>query len=138
MHFADKEELLVSGFADLRKELNAQLRSGSGNGKPLGFARGLIEHVHEHQRLFRAFVGKRSGQTVQKQFRRMLLELVKEDLAHMPVGGDLPREAAVHYLAGGLLELLTWWLDGNSSVAPDAVESMFHRMSASALQTLRK
>jgi hypothetical protein len=82
-------------------------------------------------------VGKRGGHTVQKQFRRMLLELVKEDLARAGAGG-LPRDSVAHYLAGGLMELLTWWLEGNSSVAPDVVESMFYRMSASALQALRK
>jgi hypothetical protein len=33
----------------------------------LGFARGMIDHAYENQRLFRALVGKRSGQIVLTQ-----------------------------------------------------------------------
>src|SRR5688572_21269164 len=70
MHFADKEELLFSGFDDLRKEVRAQLAAqGDAGPRVLGFARGLLEHAHENQRLGRAMFGKRSGQAVQKRFR---------------------------------------------------------------------
>src|SRR5512147_2130636 len=52
LHFADKEEVIGGAFADLGRELRAQLaRSGAG---PLGYSRGLLDHAQEHLRVFRA------------------------------------------------------------------------------------
>jgi AcrR family transcriptional regulator len=136
-HFADKEELLVGGFDDLRTMLRAQrgpkaLRPSA----PLQFARGLIQHAHENQRLFRALVGKRSGQVVVRRFRELLVDLVLEDLASTCPPGPA-RDAAVHFLSGGFLELLSWSLDTRSPPTPEALERAFLAMSASALVVAR-
>ncbi|TMA41176.1 MAG: TetR/AcrR family transcriptional regulator [Deltaproteobacteria bacterium] len=58
-HFADKEELLLSGYDDLRRMLRSVGRGDSR--KPLAFTRGLFEHAHDNKRMFRALVGKRSS-----------------------------------------------------------------------------
>lgn len=133
MHFADKEDLLVGGFADLRKALRGQLAKAPTAARPLGFARGLIEHAHENQRLFRALVGKRSGQVVLAQFRELVLDLVREDLGALPA-----RETTVHFVAGAFLELLTWWLDARTSLTPEDVEHSFMKMAGAALQAARR
>lgn len=132
-HFADKEDLLVGGLDDLRKGLRAQLAAQGWPGTPLGFARGLLEHAAEQQRLFRAIVGKRSGQLVQKRFRDLVLGLVKEDLgASLPASPN--REAAAHFIAGGLLELLNWWLESRSPIGPEKVEAIFHAFARPILE----
>ena len=51
MHYADKEEVLGGGLADVGREIRAQLRS-SGADRPLAFARPLLEHAQEHLRSF--------------------------------------------------------------------------------------
>lgn len=51
-------------------------------------------HAHENQRLFRALVGKRSGQVVMAQFRELVIDLVREDLVSVGPAGPT-REAAV-------------------------------------------
>jgi AcrR family transcriptional regulator len=132
-HFADKEDLLISGFADLRAALSFPKSKSK---LPLAFAHGLIEHVHENQRLFRALVGKRAGHTVRHQFRQMLLELMREDLI-LGASSAVPRDAAAHFLSGGMLELLTWWLEGHSSLAPESIEQMFLCMAAAVLQAAK-
>jgi len=68
-HFADKEELMAGGFEDLRRMLRAGLAERPDGKVRLGFARGMIDHAHDNQRLFRALVGKKSGQVVLRQFR---------------------------------------------------------------------
>jgi AcrR family transcriptional regulator len=137
MHFADKEDLLVGGFDDLRKALRQQLSLAAGAEHPLAFARGMIEHAHEQQRLFRALVGKRSGQVVVRRFRELVLDLVREDLAGVGVAGP-PRDAVVHFIAGGFLELLTWWIETRTSLQPADVERQFLQMATPALQSLQK
>lgn len=137
MHFADKEDLLLSGFDDLRKELRAQLSAlADTNPEALGFVRGLFEHAHENRRLGRAMFGKHSGQAVQKRFRQLVLEFVEEDLSRLAPAG--PRlEVAVHYVTGAFFELLTWWLDARNPLPPAELSGLFHQLTLPVLATLR-
>lgn len=139
MHFTAKEALLASGFGDLRQELRSRRpAAGSKDGRaaPLHFARGMIEHVHENQRLFRAVVGKRSGYVVQRHFRELVIGLVEEDLAGYAAPG-WRREAAAHCLAGALVELLTWWLQGRRAQQPEDLEGLLERFTTPVLAHLR-
>ncbi len=136
LHFADKEELLVSGFDDLRKALREQLAARPGGDRPLAFVRGMIEHAWEQQRLFRAVVGKRSGQVVERRFRELVLGLVDEDLAALAPAGAA-RDAAARYVAGAFLELLRWWLDTRTGLEPGDLEAVFERLTAPVLGAVR-
>lgn len=137
MHFSGKEKLLISGFDDLHRELRARQAEVDHRGAgPLLFARGLIEHAYENQRAFRAVVGKRSGHVVQRQFRELVVGMVKEDLAALaPSGWQLA--ATVHYVAGAFVELLTWWLSTRPAHQPDDLERFFHRLTIPVIGQLR-
>jgi AcrR family transcriptional regulator len=132
-HFADKEELVGGSFDDLRRGIRAQLQEEVENrGRPLGFARALIQHGHEQRRLFLAIVGKRSGLFVQRRFRQVVLELVAEDLAALLPAGPR-RDAVVAFVAGAFLELLTWSLEVKAPPSPDEVDALFHELTAPVL-----
>jgi AcrR family transcriptional regulator len=135
-HFADKEELLAGGFEDLRQALRLQRTTPAAPADPLRFARGVIDHAHEQRQLFRALVGKRSGHTVYQGFRKLVVDLVKEDLARSDWGTE-PVDAIVHYVAGAFLELLTWWVDARSGLQPSELEALFRRMTSPALDAAR-
>lgn len=135
-HFADKEDLLVGGLGALGQFLRAQAAAGGSN-KPLAFARGVIEHVDEQRRLFKALAGKRSGQLAQRHFRDLLVELVREDLqALAPAGVRL--DVAVRYVAGAFFELLIWWLEARTQLKPADLEELFHELTTPVLAVLRK
>lgn len=136
-HFADKEDLLVSGFDELHKWLRGQHGVSAGAGSPpLAFSRALIDHTHDHRRLFRAMVGKHSGHLVQRRFRQLLVDLIREEL--VGIEPRRPRlDAAVHYIAGALFELLVWWLDAKTSLGPADVDELFHGLTGPALVVLR-
>jgi AcrR family transcriptional regulator len=51
VHFADKEELLVSGFGELRKQLQATVVAEAS--KPLAFTRALLEQTREYEPVYR-------------------------------------------------------------------------------------
>lgn len=134
VHFADKEDLLVSGFDELRKALRAH-GAGASDPRTLGFARGLIEHTYENRRLFRAVVGKRSGQVVQNRFRQLLITLVEEDLAKlMPAGPRL--DASANYIAGALFQLVIWWHETRNPLEPDDVATIFEQLTTAVLTAL--
>lgn len=109
-HFADKEELLVGGLDDLGAGLR---RVPAEPGDPLPRTRALVHHAWEGHRLFRALVGKRSGEPVLRHFRDLVLALVREDLgAALPAGAAL--ETTAQFVAGGLTQLLGQALDARS------------------------
>ena len=135
MHFADKEEVLGAAFEDVRRGLRAQATS-SGDARPLGFSRGLFEHAHEHRRTFRAFVGKHSWHVLQRRFREMLVDLVREDLAPIVPPGPR-RDGLVAFLAGAFFELLIWSLEARHAPTAQEVDALFQEFAAPALAAAR-
>jgi AcrR family transcriptional regulator len=137
-HFADLEEVLVGWPAGHRWLREFAAGDGSER-RPLGFTRALLEHVDEHRRIWRALVGKRGGTAVKERFRRDLLEVVREDVAAL--AGKQPAEVLdgiVHYVAGAFMELVFWWLDARTALAPADVDAIFHRLTAPALEEIAR
>lgn len=134
-HFADKEELLLAGFDDLKQYLRAEAASGPGRGgRSLRFVPGLVAHVHDNRRLFRALVGKRAAQAVVGRFRQLVVDLVDEELR--PTHADArARHAVAQFLAGGLVGLVSWSLDLKQPPEPLELSRLFHRLAAPALST---
>jgi AcrR family transcriptional regulator len=138
LQFRGKEDLLDGSLADLRAALAQQARAaGAGGAGALSFVRGLIAHVDEQRKLFRALIGRRSGHAVQARFRDMILQLVEEDLA-TAAGQGWPRDAAARYLAGALFELLAWWADARPAPAAEEVERLVGRLTRPALAQLKQ
>jgi len=127
-HFADKEELLLVGFDELRRWLRGSRAAGSPEG--FRFTRGLLEHAHENRRLFRALVGKRSSLAVQRRFLQLIVELIADEL-------EQPDEPTLNYLAGALFQLVFWWLEARKPLPPAELEAIFQRLSAPVLLAAR-
>lgn len=121
VHFADKEELLLSGFAHLEQQLRAHVSAAPE--EALAFVGPLIEHVAQYQRLYRALVGKHSALAVQKRMLHLVAELLDEQLS--PTRKPSPRRTAlVRYAAGGFLELLIGWLEGRAGLDARELEGL--------------
>lgn len=125
-HFTNKEALLSGGFDDLRGFLT-QAGRGSGEDGLFVFARGLIDHVHDNRKVFRSVVGRRSGYAVQRRFREMIAASVDSQMRQAPAG--VPRQAAVQWLAGGLFDLLVWWMHARTLLPPAQVHGLFVRLA---------
>jgi AcrR family transcriptional regulator len=136
-HFRSKEELLTGSLDELRQSLHERMLQASDDpaASPLGFVGGLIDHVREQRKLSRAIFGRRSGHVVQMRFREMVARLVGESLARVAPPG-WRRDAATHYIAGALVELLAWWLDARSARSAQEVEEFFLRLTRPLIQEL--
>ena len=129
VHFADKEELLLSGFEHLHAAMDA-LR-GAAKGK-FAFAEALLEHAQENLRIFRAVVGKKSGQMVLRRFKEVVVRLVDAELQALKLGDD-ERAVVARYIGGGFVEILTNWLDRPARADPKTVASTFVRLTQGVL-----
>jgi AcrR family transcriptional regulator len=128
-HFGDKDELLVSGFEELRAELRARHPAG---GPPLAFVHSLCEHARENQRLFAAVVGRRSGTLVQARFRQVVMDLTREDLACL-VPEEEECQLRAYYVTGGLMGVFSLWLE-RRVLTPDELAAAILRLSAPLLR----
>lgn len=134
-HFAHKEALLLSGYDDLREHLRAE-RAAHARG-PLAFLPGLIEHVFDNRRLFRALVGKRAGHLAIGGFRRFVLDMVSEDLAND--FAKMPNlEPVARYVSGGISELLIWSVDARPATDAVELEALCLQFTQPILARLRK
>lgn len=135
-HYADKEELLISGFGDLKKALREHAARRS---EPLGFTLALLEHTTEHQGLLRALAGTRTAFLVQREFLALVIELVEEDLATYPLAAS-HREGAASYIAGAFCELLRWWGGWGGHrrrTSPKEVDALFRSLTLPVLAALQ-
>jgi AcrR family transcriptional regulator len=144
-HFDNKDDLLVSGFEDLRASLKARQRDAFARGQALedrvfGFSYDVFAHTNEYRDAFRAMVGQRSGAVVQRLLHKLLVELIREDVKRTIARTDNPpvqTEALVHFIAGALVGVLMWWLEGRMRLSVDEVNAYFRKLALPALRAAR-
>jgi len=141
-HFDNKDDLLASGFEELRASLKARQREALSRGRRVedrvfGFSQDVFAHTNEYRDVFRAMVGKRSGATVQRLLHKLLVDLVREDVNATVArsgSGAVPPEALVRFIAGALFGLLMWWLDGRMRLSVVEVNALFRTLAIPALR----
>ena len=135
VHFADKEELLISGFRHLRDHLRETV--GADASQPLAFTHALLEHTHEYEPIYRALLGRRTQQVVYRAWIAVVTEFLDEDLSKVVAPGPL-RSAAVRYLAGAMWELISWWSEQPKRASTIDLAGTYRRMTMAVLRDLRK
>jgi len=143
LHYRNKEDLLRTSLDGLREHLAREWHSTT-KGKmspstPLGFSLPFFRHVDGHRKLYRAIVGRESGIIVDRQMRRLLAELVHEELdsPERRVRATGAADLAAHYVAGALMAIVTWWLDRNIKLTAEEIDAIFRQMTLPALDAIR-
>jgi len=137
LHYRSKEDLLRSSFDNLREQLAEHCHAGTPNSvEPLAFSLAFFQHVDSHRKLYRAIVGRESGAIVDRQMRRLLADLVREEMG--PHSRDVKRaELAAQYVAGAMASIVTWWLDRSIKLTVEEINALFRRMTLPALHAMR-
>jgi AcrR family transcriptional regulator len=134
-HFADKEELLLSGFEDLRRMV--RMLGSEPAWSPMSFIRPMVEHAYENVALFRALLNKSSENAMRKHFQRLVMDLVEEDIASIaPTASRADVSAVSHYIGGAFLELLTTSLQEKTPPCPVQLAEVLCKLTAPVLATL--
>jgi AcrR family transcriptional regulator len=141
-HYQDKDALMLTGFDHLQAMIEEQHRSkitSKTGGKTLDFnlSLELFRHAQENHRLYKAMVGKQSGQMVMKATHKYLSDMMKGHLASAPKPEKktpVPLEAGVHWTLRSFLSLLRWWLDNNMPSSPEEMDQIFRTLALSGLE----
>lgn len=133
VHFADKENLLLSGFDELHSAME-QIRASAK--VPFGFLGPLAAHAAENGRLVQALLGRQSGQRVQWRFRDVLASLVEAELKLLKVPKGA-RTTMTHFIAGGAAEVLMGWLDHPEGVGAEKLASELRQLARAVVEASR-
>jgi AcrR family transcriptional regulator len=142
VHFVDKEDLLVQAMdpfsAGLKERQRQALRQRGGSApRAFAFSRELFAHAEGHRDVFRAVAGRQSAPILERHFRRMQVDLVREEvkaMAPVTAAGAALLEPVVQSVAGALHGLVAWWIDGKRRMTVDEVSELF---SATAIAAVR-
>ena len=137
-HYTGKDDLKRKGMEQhLRRLLHHRQQPRSDRrARGLDFSLPMLQHAREHRALYRALVGGRGGVVALESIRRILSDLVRDQLpARAGKAGNeaIPRECVVRYVVGAYMAVLTWWLDGGAKLPPERLDAMFRRLTNEGL-----
>jgi len=139
-HYTGKEDLLRGEFAALRAELTAARRDASGRrdggrDEPLAFSLAMFEHACGYKQVYRALVGGRGSAVAVNEIRRVLSDVVRDDLSGAWDDRTVSRELAVEFVVSTFLTVLTWLLTRKPKLAPSEADAMFRRLVIAGIGT---
>lgn len=141
-HYTSKDDLKRCGFEPLRRLLvdrqnEALAESGDNVTRSFGFSLAMFEHAREHKHHYRALVGGRGGTVALGTIRKILSDLVRNELAATIDRNSVdatPRELVIQYVVGAFMAVLTWWLDGGAKLSPEEIDKMFRRLATKGIR----
>ena len=133
LHYQGKDALLTGTLNELRLSLSALSDGVKGEPAPLAFLPGLLAHMEENRQVFKAVIGRRSSQQVERQFRAMVTQLMASDLEIRSAGADSVASGLIaHSLAGALVDAMSWWADSSPAPSVEVIEAHIRRLALAA------
>lgn len=126
-HFGSKDELLAASIDGLRGWLVEEARRRVP--ERLGVSLPLLEHFDSHRSIYRCTINRRGEFTVGRMMRRMLRDLMHDDIAAAasPQTSALV-ELTAEYVAGALWSTVVWWMTVEPGLTPAEVNAVFRRL----------
>jgi len=137
LHFRDKDDLLLSQFETFLETASTVLSVRQEKSLRVAPVTEMFEHIGSQKKFYRTLAenGRLNDffDLAQGYFARGIERRLRESKR---VPKAQPRELAARAsaLAGSLLSLLRWWMDGGAKEKPSALDELFHRMVWSGMQ----
>lgn len=138
-HYRDKDDLLLSGFEDIRSVLAAEMDASAERGKGPFHQPTLVvfEHVGAHRHLWRPLTRKGGADVIVRILRdnadALLREHVREQFPDVPPN-DPRREVAIRFVVGALMGVLLWWLDSDDPITAEELHSEFRGLATQGVR----
>lgn len=139
-HFRDKDELLASCIHDmLRSVQSAALPSSAKRPERIiWFSLPIFEHLYQHRRMGEARMGIRGRAVIHEHLRRVLAELIADDVGKECQGRrkatrQISPDLLVQYVASTFILVLNWWVESRSSLPPNEVNDLFRALTLPTL-----
>lgn len=130
-HFQGKDDLLLSGFDDVRNDLTAKESNERATGNKFNFdSLKVFQHADAHRRIYRALAGRSGGELFLRQMFRQHYETCRAEIRQiLPENkqDSIEAKAAAHFFAASLNSMLTFWLDNNLKLSPEEMDELFKK-----------
>ncbi len=137
-HFQDKEDLLLSGFENLRDMLDGFYAQSSPEKSNWDFGLRLFQHAEERRTAFKALFGKQAGVVMLNHLQKALTAYLKKQFQAMFPKKEqpVPLDIFVRYFVSTFLGLLTWWLDNDASDSAVQMNEYYRTLTEPTIQAL--
>jgi AcrR family transcriptional regulator len=137
-HFRGKDDLLVSGFENVKSLLESAQASarelpGKSYEKIIGFSLAMFEHAKEYRSVNRALLGSQAEAVVRRQIHSALGGIIGPEVkaamqrrkhAECAVSPEL----LTHFLVSTYISVLTWWLHARNPVPPKEINEAYRQL----------
>ncbi|HME91452.1 MAG TPA: TetR/AcrR family transcriptional regulator [Myxococcaceae bacterium] len=131
LHYRDKNDLFLSDVEEFFESIATMLSRRGDQLDRVAPVRELFAHLAEMRRFHAALVASGKMHDVlalaQGHFARGIEQRLTE-LARAREITSERRTAIAQVLAGGLLSLLSWWIDRGKRASPEQMDHMYHQM----------
>ncbi|MBA3344004.1 MAG: TetR/AcrR family transcriptional regulator [Gemmatimonadales bacterium] len=134
-HFRDKDELLDSGIRDMLRasESASTMRPTGLADRILRFSLPLFEHIERYRLAGDSSVDARGQAVVHEHLRRVLVELIADDLRwvgqrRQESGNDVPSDLLAQHVASTFLLVLNWWAESREPLRSGKVNDLFRAL----------
>ena len=137
-HFQDKEDLLLSGFENLRDMFEGFITQSSPETSGWNFSLALFKHAEENRPTFKALFGKRAGTIILSHLEKAMSAVLKEHFqnAFRKRKQLVPMDIFVEYMVSVFLGLLTWWLDNDISQPAEEMNEYYRKLTEPTIQAM--
>jgi len=146
MHYADKDELLLSGLQNVTNLLHAAQAAATTPPRKsyeriVGFSLAMFEHVYEYRAVNRALLGSAAETVVRRYIHSALATIVDQEVktefrkrkrGHCPVSPEL----LTHHLASTFISVLTFWLNARNPVPPPEIDRTYRNLVLPCLASI--
>ena len=140
-HFLDKDDLLVNGIHDmLAVPTDGRPDARTPHERLLWFSLPIFEYHDRHRRAGGAGMGVKGRAVMHEHLRRVLAELMANDLIHR-FGRRrsvvaVPPALLAQYVASTFILVLNWWIESRSPLTARDVDALFHALVLPTLTTV--
>jgi AcrR family transcriptional regulator len=138
-HFYDLEDLLQSELEALQGEFEQHLASQNSAVLDIWeISRLMFQHAQAYQNVYKAIVGKASGQLIQKHLQAYLSAKFREGLKRDYAESKLiSHELLEYHLVSSFMALLTWWLDKELPYSAEQMAEMYQELMNEGINKLK-
>ncbi len=130
-HFNSKDDLLIGDAPFVHLKFDDVQKEG-GEIEIIPSFLDMFEHVKKQNRLFRALMGGEGIVLAQRILLAHLRSAFEDRFNRLAEQGHrlpLPTPVLTHFLTGGFMSLLVWWLDEGMPYSPAEMNEMFMQMA---------
>jgi AcrR family transcriptional regulator len=131
-HFQRKDELLISGFENVK----ALLKSAQDV-----FSLAMFEHAYEYRAVNRALLGSSAEAIVRRQVHSALVGVIGQEVKiamqrRKRESGPVTADLLTHFLVSTYISVLTWWLHARNPIPAKEIDEAYRQLVLPSLASI--